>query len=40
MGLRGKSKYFYRRRSPHRITPINGERVEEEAETFEKYEIR
>jgi len=44
LGLRGKSKYVYRRGSPrrispHRITPINGERVEE-AETFEKYEIR
>lgn len=35
--LREKSKYVYRR-SPHRITPINGERVEK-AETFEKYEI-
>lgn len=35
--LREKSKYVYRR-SPHRITPINGERVGG-AETFEKYEI-
>jgi len=33
-----RKKQICLRVSPHRITPINGERVEK-AETFEKYEI-